>query len=174
MQNKVSNGLFRLFARTDPDVKPHWRDGGLANGKEIRNGNDRLPVFRVPRDDAKRFARWLGGVLPAAADLDLAAQSLNSKSTRGAVGLWQTGPKPVDRTDCNDVTSAGIRDLSGNGREWTSDVLTVNGKELAVLRGRSYAAEGPREPITPETTPTQYPDHPSPFTTFRVLIELPA
>ncbi len=176
MQNKVCNKLFRAYAAVDPVLaaKAEWKLGGLAAGENVRGDNDFLPVFRITRPQAEAFAKKRGGRLPLAAELDQAMRRDSSRASRHVVGRWREGPEEVSDQDAD-----LIQDLQGNGREWTGDGLPPGNETLAVLRGRSYAA--PRveasdkvDPSDTETTPTQRPTHPSPFTSFRVLVELPA
>src|SRR5262249_27851808 len=142
----------------------------------------------VRRDEADRFAAWLGGKLPTAAQLDLAAglgqDSGRDGPARGkkvAVDRRREGPRAVLDPDSDDVSPHGTRDLAGSGREWTRDDLRdEDGKTLAVLRGRSYTAAGPltyamleEQKNNEHLTPTQFPRTPSPYTGFRVVIELP-
>jgi hypothetical protein len=182
MENKVWNGLYRAFARAEPGAAGStWQRGGVAAGRDLGSTSARLPVLRVTRPQAERCAAWLGGRLPSAAQLDWAA-GLGQKGepTGHTVARRADGPRPVTDPTSADVSPAGIRDLAGNGREWTRDNLQAGGEELAVLRGRSYTAPGPLLPADleaqrrPELTPTQYPSHASPYTGFRVVIELPA
>ena len=188
MENKVCNGVFRAFVR-EPGHKPAelvWRRGGLANGQDAGD-HDLLPVFRVTRPEAEDCAAWLGGALPRAWHLDQAAGYYGRRDgrlgpARGpsvAVNRIPEGPRKIDE-DSDDISLHGIRDLSGNGREWTRDTLPpVDGKSLAVLRGRSYTALGPLlfahidDWKKPDECPTRDPERASPYTGFRVVIELP-
>jgi hypothetical protein len=84
------------------------------------------------------------------------------------------------RADSDDLSPSGVRDLAGNGREWTRDNLPED-DTLAVLRGRSYTAAGPltyaqllEQRNDPNLTPTQYHDKASPYTGFRVVIDFPS
>jgi formylglycine-generating enzyme required for sulfatase activity len=136
--------------------------------------------------EAERCAAWLGGKLPTPGQLDLAAgcerrdgREGPARGPRVAVNRRAEGPRPVDDPASDDVSPCGVRDLAGNGREWTRDFLWAGGEKLAVLRGWSFTAPRPlrfadldlfaRE----DRTPTQYPTHASPTTGFRVVIEIP-
>ncbi len=180
MQNKVSNRLFRAFARAQGIAGRSWQLGGVADGQ--RGGDDdELPVFRVTRSEAERCAAWLGGCLPTARQLDLAFGYEDGAkpdfAKDAAVNRIREGPRNI-REAHKDTSPFGICDLSGNGREWTRDNLTVEGKTYAILRGRSYTAPKPlsfadleiwnREP---ENCPVQLPDYPSWTTGFRIVLE---
>jgi serine/threonine protein kinase len=172
MENKVWNSLFAAFAKAKPAAVEgsQWRLGALANGKDLGVENGNLPVFRVSRAEAAAFAEWIGGKLPTASQLDQAPRA--DDKDRGAIGRWREGPLPIVEG------GSGIHDLDGNGREWTRTDRKAGAKAetLAVLRGRSYAAPaGSAKPdfTDPDLTPTQYPDHASPTTSFRVVIEPP-
>jgi serine/threonine protein kinase/formylglycine-generating enzyme required for sulfatase activity len=178
MENKVSNAMFRAFVSEKPQdiANPLWEQGGVANDGNVVFHDD-LPVFRLTRPEAERFADWLGGRLPRARQLDLARGSSdprNDRNKRGKEGL----KKITDGGD--DISPSGIHDLSGNGREWTRDNPTWDdGKNFAVLRGKSYMAPEPlsfaelNEWISnPERCPVQRLEHPSWTTGFRVVIEL--
>jgi hypothetical protein len=96
-----------------------------------------------------------------------------------AVNRRHLGPRTISDRD-DDLSPYGIRDLAGNGREWTRDDRTSeDGKRLAVLRGRSYTHPKPllyadldEWNKRPEICPVQFPDHRSGTTSFRVVIEL--
>lgn len=171
METKVWNALFRRFAAERPgEVGDDWRLGGKADGRDTLDIVARHPVFRVKRREAEAFADWLGGRLPTAAQLDRAAAAWpRGEGDDVAVGLRRQGPRAVG-------TSRGDpADLRGNGWEWARNL--VQGGRLAVLRGQSYTAARPAvpgPPADPELVPTQYPDTGSPYTGFRVVIELAA
>ncbi len=179
-ENKVWNGLYRSLQGGGES----WQRGGQKDGADAGDADD-LPVLRLTRDDAARAAVRLGGRLPSAAELDRAAGLARHPANRSgpfqgprvAVNRRKEGPRPVNEAT-DDVSPAGVRDLAGNGQEWTSDTRqTEDGKEVAILRGRSYLAPGPllysdleyqqKEPLT------QYPDHASPYTGFRVALNVP-
>jgi formylglycine-generating enzyme required for sulfatase activity len=189
MENKVSNGMFRAFvSEKKPQVVANelWKKGGVANGRSVGADDDDLPVFRLTRPEAERFADWMGGRLPTARQLDLAAgcgrREGHAGPARGpfvAVGRGQVGPRKITEFG-DDVSPFGIHDLSGNGCEWTRDDLILkDGKRLAVLRAKSYMAP---KPLTfeeldewinnPASCPVQHPDDRSRTTSFRVVIEL--
>jgi formylglycine-generating enzyme required for sulfatase activity len=169
MENKVWNGLFERFAQENPGlVGETWRLGGKADGDDVGVANRRHPALRMNRTDAIACAAWLGGRLPRAAQLDRAAQVKDRPANPDlAVGRRRDGPRPVG-TSAGDRSSFGVYDLAGNGWEWTRD--PAEGGELAVLRGRSYAASGPASDVPL----AQYPGVGSPYTGFRVVIELSA
>jgi hypothetical protein len=93
---------------------------------------------------------------------------------------------PADRTR----NQFDLIDMAGNGREWTSSILTERGryptpvsgpafedKQLVVLRGRNYTLPTPLtyeimayEEKEPQT---QFAGTRSPYTGFRVALSLP-
>jgi serine/threonine protein kinase len=183
MENKVSNDVFRVFAANNPHEGAGvvWKRGGIANGREVGDEDD-LPVFRVTRPQAEHCAKWLGGLLPTARQLDLAfgydGHPKPDFPKVAAVNRGLEGPRKIGESS-KDQSAYAIHDLSGNGREWTRDELKVDGKPFAVLRGRSYTQP---DPLTfalvdawnkdPALCPTQHPDHGSWTTSFRVVIEV--
>src|SRR5262249_36768107 len=150
------------------------------------NGDD-LPVMRVTRPEAEAAARWLGGRLPTAEELDMAAGFWRQEGRPGpakgpnvAVNLAALGPWPVDFPQSDDVSPLGIRDLAGNGEEWTSTSVVVGGvpeETFAVLRGKSYLSREPllfSDMVNRQKTPLrQLPDTARPWTGFRVAVGLP-
>jgi formylglycine-generating enzyme required for sulfatase activity len=170
MQNKVWNSLFRVFADAAKEpIEPDWQKGGMAGGKDVGSKEDLYPVFRVTRSEAERFAAWLGGRLPSPAELGYV--KARPRVRNAAVGRWQTGPRTVNDLQSDDVSAEGVRDLAGNGREWTSETLRAGDEDVAVLAGRSYASVRAAGTGS-QARQTQYPAHRSPYTTFRVLIPL--
>ncbi len=174
MENKVSNALFRAFTRAEKlDDNTKWERGGVNKGGDTGDDPD-LPVLRVTWDEADRCAAWLGGSLPTAKQLDLAFRFAEPPKN-AAVHRIDEGPRKITE-DHDDISLDRIRDLSGNGREWTRDTLTIKGKTYAVLRGRSYAAPGPLDLALldewkkPELSPLQLIEHASPYTGFRVVL----
>jgi hypothetical protein len=152
MADKVSVGLFRLFIeRTRATIRPGWNEAAGAQ----------VPVFDVRVQDADRFARWLGGVLPSPAQWDKAAGLHDRDDREGPFrGKWDAAEKPqiaVGRTEPlkagearDDVSVFGCRDMAGNGREWTGAVVDSTRRvpdlrpgDKVVLRGRSFQDDGP-------------------------------
>jgi serine/threonine protein kinase len=186
MQCKVWNSLYRHLM-SPQEGRPWKNGGGLANGASLGSGSDHLPVLGVTRAEAEECAHRLGGRLPTAKELDLAVGyygpgPLSGKPLGGndpAINRALLGPRDV--FDRGDETPSGIRDLAGNGREWTSDELLAGSERLAELRGRSYTAGQPLlwDDLTKwierreECCPTQRPEHGSPYTGFRVVLPIP-
>jgi hypothetical protein len=183
MTNKVCNGVFRAFVRAQSPPLGHsvWQRGGLANGQDAGSTNDLLPVLRVTRPEAEHCATWLGGRLPTFTQLDQAlgysgrghhdADPVGNASP--AINRAAEGPRPIT------ADRKSIHDLAGNGREWTRDSIPLDGTSLAILRGRSYTATTPLRFAdldawnhSQEMCPTQFFDHASPYTSFRVVLEL--
>lgn len=203
MKDKVSVPLFRTFATqsSKPVRDIEWYRTALAyrslaggGGNMLRAaGLDTFPALGVHVDDAHRFARWLGGQLPTAQQWDRAAGRFDDKPRRGPFDpTWQpddkdgiaidratTGPRAVGISS-KDVSPHGCRDMSGNGLEWTRDLLkpgqqvplTQPGEfDAVLLRGRGWAD---KSPLTfddlryPESQPYR---ETSPNIGFRVVIE---
>lgn len=209
MQNKVWNGLFAaawkdpayqkelaaLAANAEWVTQDVWRKGGEKNEEDLGIADPNLPVFRVTVTEAYCCARWLGGQLPFREQwLKAAGKDGTEKRptpaipgcTDGiAVGRFQKGPAPVGSSDC-DISPYGIRDMAGNGMEWTRAILDPIGnpfvpmpqprRDIAVLiLGASYTEAEPYS--FPETeldllkTRSETYDRASPRIGFRVVIE---
>ena len=164
MENKVWNAFYREFAATA--------------------GPDRLPVLNVTFAQAQKFAEWLGGLLPTAQQWDHAAGLTHRDGRSGPalgnrVAIDRDAPMAVGSA-ADDVSPFLVRDLAGNGREFTRDRLTAeDGENLVVLRGRSFKYRMPltyemlRSEKEAKNTQTQHTDKASPYTGFRVVIEVP-
>jgi serine/threonine protein kinase len=173
MESKVWNALYRAGGFTPTP-------GSVANGPNA-------PVTEVTADEARRFAAALGGRLPTPQEWDAAAglgmvtgRDEVTRSGQPRVRLARPAPThgPDAGTDSNEF---GLRDMAGNGREWTSgkatDVNPQADPDLVILRGRNYTLsrgltfEALRfEQATPQT---QFATARSPYTGFRVVLELP-
>jgi hypothetical protein len=188
MENKVSSGVFRAFAEKNPQAVAGgpWKPGAVARDQN-GDDDDELPVFGVTWPEAKHCAAWLGGRLPTARQLDVAFGFVawlnggrNAPAKPAVVEGRQRKPRKIGGR--GDLSPFGIRDLAGNGREWTRNEIELKeGKRLAVLRGRSYTApqllsfaELEEWNNNRELWPVQLPEHRSRTTSFRVVIELPS
>jgi formylglycine-generating enzyme required for sulfatase activity len=182
METKVPNNFFAEFASADPDAvaATDWRNDAPA----------RQPAMRVTAAEAFQFAHWLGGNLPTVKQWDYAARlsswaGLKGPSRKaGDVAVGRSEPRALD-DPVQDVGPHGFRDLSGNGREWTRDILgsaqsgpldKPTAADLVILRGRNFTLSKPLtyadldyEATVPQT---QYYLKASPYTTFRVVIEV--
>ena len=182
MENKVWNGFFAEFASAIPDAvsKTDWR----------KDGPSKQPATRISVTEADKFAKWLGGKLPSVKQWDYTAglggragrDGPSLKENTAAVG--RSDPRNID-DPVQDVGPLQIKDLAGNGREWTRDTISMRevpldgptANDLVVLRGRNYTLQKPLTYADLEyekTTPqTQFYLKTSPYTTFRVVIEVP-
>jgi len=172
-EQKVCNALYNLFT-----VDPITNAFTPAMGLNVRT--------------ASALAEWLGGRLPTPAEWDAAAgfyepnrpAAITAKG-KPAVGL--ATPRAINGNEA-DRNALDIADMAGNGREFTSHVLLPDGKTrpmnaaeddraLMVLRGRLYTTAKPlswADLETEQKTPqTQFFGKASPFTTFRVVVDLP-
>jgi formylglycine-generating enzyme required for sulfatase activity len=182
MESKVWNNLFRSGKMNPP-----------ASSEE--NGPD-APVTGVTVAEAIAFARnVLGGKLPSTMEWDLAAgyyaKTGRSEVTNigGKPRFMIARPKPTNGPEgSEDINHFGLRDMAGNGREWTRMILTAAGEreigstpvsatDRIVLRGRNYTLSSPLtieilnyEQKTPQA---QFATARSPYTSFRVVIPMP-
>ena len=167
MENKVSNRLFREFFESHPEgeIGGEWQLGGMAGADHL--GADEYPdhpVFNVTVTEAYQCARWMKGLLPTTDQWDAAAGLDRPGNAQGPfIGNW-TSEKPLDiavgRRDLgpapigscrDDISLLGVRDLAGNGHEWTRNIYrsskTVPLDEpdfvFVVLRSQSYLDDDP-------------------------------
>ncbi|GIW78641.1 MAG: hypothetical protein KatS3mg105_0448 [Gemmatales bacterium] len=215
MRDKVNVALFKRFAKIRPPKDDSWQTKGavryLENGNEVflKADNDRLPVFNVFVEDAYLFAQWLGGDLPSRQQWDKAAGRFEPDAGQGpfqgswddtktqlselseqdkkeiAIGRYHEGPLEAGAAT-RDVSIFGVRDMAGNGQEWTREIFAPLSEEQRVplsnpkktdmvyLRGRNYLF--PPRPLffseLNKTKPeTEFYLKPSPTISFRVVIE---
>ena len=206
-------GYFRLVAPVGgPHVPPPfymletkvWNKLYAAGGGTVPPASEvhgeLAPVTYVTAIEAARFARdAFGGRLPTPQEWDHAAglyrvQDRTSVSLPGS-RVWVAQARPcnarVDSGDC-DINDLGLRDMAGNGREWTCmlipndpaaspqmwDLMHPPGDQDAIiLRGRNFTLPTPltfdhlrSEQSLPQR---QYAGSRSPYTSFRVVIPLP-
>ena len=154
-----------------------------ASGNPWANRPANQVAIEASLAEAVDCAKKLGGRIPTPAEWDAAAGF--PPGTPGA-GLVKPEAVPVvnsaipGRVDSpnRDVTTTGVSNMTGNGREWTSGVITTkDGKQISVLRGRSFTLATPltaKDLAAEQETPqTQFPDAKSKYTSFRVVLDLP-
>jgi Protein kinase domain/Sulfatase-modifying factor enzyme 1 len=147
------------FDRQAGFVQPHWpQPGDLGAGQPL------WPVLRVDVMEAARCAAWLGGQLPSVEQWDKAAGRFETKPgvgpfregyKSGEIAINRRAPMPVGSAS-HDVSVFGIRDMAGNGWEWTRSLLRagqvsefmgdpsrVAMDAAASLRGRDFSNEEP-------------------------------
>jgi serine/threonine protein kinase len=199
MENKVTNALFQKFAQAKPQAvkSKEWLLGGLANEKDIGvQGKEQYPVFRVAVEDAHRFAVWLGGRLPSGQQWDLAAgytpkwkgpyrgDPFNFDRNKDiAVDRAKEGPLPAGSAVKDISYPFELRDMAGNGCEWTRTISDKNfevpaagdtSKLYVELRGRSYL-EVPPPLVFSDTQQSELAFYNKCRTdvSFRVVLEIP-
>jgi serine/threonine protein kinase len=178
-----------------------YRDWAVKNKVPLRGnelGGELAPVVNVTAGEAAAFAKAVfGGRLPSPVEWDHAAGFFDQRGQLGPtllngrprVGLKE--PAPTHGSEAgNDVNQFGLRDMAGNGREWTQGVLVGPGApprlvddgrfdegDLVIVRGRNYTLT---RPLTyamldyEQTTPqTQFAGKPSAYTGFRVVVPVP-
>jgi serine/threonine protein kinase len=173
MENKVTADMFAAF------------QGRPAVGGE----KGKLPAVGMTAEQAREFAKWLGGDLPTPGQWDKAAGFLDEdrrgregpakRGSRVAVGRRGKGPLPVDDPgQDDDVSNFNVRGMAGNGTEMTRQMIQPAGqRKMVLLRGQRCEAPRPltfadlEEQQREEDAQTQYHDVGSKFTGFRVVLE---
>lgn len=131
MKNKVSQGLFRIFAEEHPELVP---SAAWDAGKKM----DEYPVYNVSTDEACSFAKWLHGRLPKKIQWFKASGMFLPSDLRGASegpyrGEWRKTPQPsiavgqrrspmkAGAAEDDESPFYHCRDMAGNGLEWTRE-----------------------------------------------------
>ena len=191
---------FRLIApQAGPPVAPFYiSETKVTNRLYLGGPDDDVPVTSVTAFMARDFAeKVFGGDLPSEDEWDHAAGLFDVDRlpgltlSPGRAWIDRPTPGPVRRTNPEpDLNRYDLRDMAGNGREWTRTVLTRSGErrdlsagpladtDKLILRGRNYTLDRPlsyaildkeRTAQPQAATPTVA----SPYTSFRVVLPLP-
>jgi serine/threonine protein kinase len=177
-ESKITNAQYRGGSQSK-QLKVGFGDvSGLAEA----------PAMNVTAEEAEKFASAVfGGHLPTFRQWDAAAGLDNPEGT----GPTLPGGQPRIKLAApaggpgDDVAKSGVRDMAGNGREWTRNVLNqkmvgddpLGPTDLVILRGRAFFLTRPltydilRKEL--EVPQTQFGQTRSPFTGFRVVMPLP-
>jgi formylglycine-generating enzyme required for sulfatase activity len=184
MEHKVWAGLYREGTR----------EAGISPTMTPAEHDDE-PALGMTAIAAEEFARLiLNGALPSPEEWDAAAGWENQGGRSGPnlpsakIAVDRERPARVNRDQANgdDVTPLGLRDLCGNGREFTDTLATTprrkftiedNDQALVILRGRNYTLATPLDyshlAIQQTQPQTQFLRTPSRYTGFRVVLRLP-
>jgi len=149
--HEVTNAQYKAFAATDPAA------AGESWGLETPTGDD-LPVTNVSIDQARAFAKWIGGRLPREQEWELAARGPDSL---GYPYPWVAGEpdavrcaldhggerKPVPVTSLPaGATPTGLMHMLGNVQEWCDepyqggfdDIIATGEKGYLPVRGCGF------------------------------------
>lgn len=98
-----------------------WRFRTLFDDLPLEGVRD-WPVY-VSWAEADAYARWTGGILPSEAEFHRAAEGVRwGDSAAGNYDFGQWSPEPVGRNSAGE-SAFSVRDLVGNGWEWTRTVF---------------------------------------------------
>lgn len=190
MKNKVSNGLYEeVMGGPPPNCNPEFQHQAEH------------PAFCLTAVEAHNFAAMIGGRLPTPTQWDKAAGAFDStQANQGPYDLnaWnvndnesiavnrspQQGPLPVG-TAVADVSHFLVRDMAGNGLEWTNEVDWQQERHLlseviSRLDKDAFASVTTRGVAYTNTSPHRFGDHDfptlyairDPETSFRVVISI--
>ncbi len=201
MRDKVAVKLIQKATSLMPSLLESntWENGPLVQGQHPDQLDPLYPATNISAKDAWRFTIWLGGKLPTVHQWDKAAGRYETPEARGegpfrpdgegdevAVSRGPLGPLPM-RQATKDVGPLGCQYMAGNGLEWTRDLMDMDlhrrqvpnymAGDRVLLRGRSYL--GPSPLLFADLEDTRFRKQetggpgPNPFTSFRVVIEVP-
>jgi len=171
-----------------------YRAGRVVPAESSNSNGPMAPVTHVTAPEATAFAAKLGGRLPTPQEWDHAAglyanmgrEEVTRPDGRPRVspegGVKLVNPLPTHGPDAgNDVNSFDLRDMAGNGREWTSRTLPTKPGERGrnILRGKCFTFKNGltftelRRETDDTLAQSQYRDVGSPYTSFRVVLPGP-
>jgi len=143
------------------------------------------PLMNVTAGEAAKFASKLApgeGRLPTPDQWDHAAGSITAAGSNPVVHVATPGDTRTKPVDSNNL---GLKDIAGNGREWTCGVFVAKGQpyrianeftpaDRVVLRGRNFTLPTPLTPAQlrfDQTDPSAaFADKFSPYTGFRIVL----
>jgi hypothetical protein len=185
MEDKVWLELFESFVKGGGEKWPpgmKWeklRDSETPVNKDVEQ-----PVMGVDWDTAGKCARWLGGVLPSLKQWDKAAGrfwkdrgegpfkgTLPGKEGEFAINRREEGTMRRGGATHDISPSFGVRDMSGNGFEWTSH--KEKNKGPVTLRGMAWKNPTPFqfEQFKSNKLDSEFADTPSEQDGFRVVFQ---
>lgn len=185
MEDKVSVALFERFQKEQERFVSSraWEKQAQLPGDAHSLPRALRPVLGLTQDEARNFARWLGGDLPTTRQWDKAAGRFEAGVGKGpfrgnwksdhrllvAVNRFDKGPAKIGEASA-DVSWCGCHDMAGNGWEWTRDRLDDQQVEL---RGQSYGADRPLYFETLQTPLTRAANQTDVCIGFRVVLDVP-
>lgn len=186
MEDKVSLALFEQFYKANEHCVSTrvWEKQAQSKCDAHSVPGCLRPVLGLTQDEARTFARWMGGDLPTTRQWDKAAGRYELGVGKGpfrgdwerrdprllvAVNRFDKGPTKIGEAAA-DQSWCGCRDMAGNGWEWTRE---RSEDQQVELRGQSYAADRPlyfENLLTPQTRPANQTDV---CIGFRVVLDVP-
>jgi serine/threonine protein kinase len=198
MEDKVWVALFRQFVEEMGPLKDQqnrWADPAEYGWCPVLNQDPEHPVMGVILPDAQAFAKWLGGRIPLLKQWDKASGRFEKGRGEGPYGksfsemegeiaigrgkddirkIPDKGTMRRDDPIKKDVSPFGVRDMSGNGLEWTRPPEGSSDAQSVELRGRRWDSQKPLSFATLDNNikDSQVAKDARDGTGFRVVIEL--
>lgn len=161
-RTKIEESGSAVFSNANSDSEPHWRLDSGANWRSPEGigstGSDKMnhPVVHVSLQDARAFAKWMGGRLPTELEWEYAAHLGLPNPKRPESGAYDDSAQPIANTwqgvfpiidsgkdgfrgtapiGCFAPSEIGLYDMIGNVWEWTD---TPVGKSSHLIKGGSF------------------------------------